>query len=121
MRASLRLNLYVADMNVAYQAVLDNNLGLARQTHQQVPARGSGSPRGSGEASGRPASRRTSADGSGAICGVCVEATHYATLRGHSNAVSCAVFSPDGRTLVTASFDQTVRIWDVATGGRCAP
>ena len=27
-----------------------------------------------------------------------------------------AVFSPDGRRLATASVDQTIRIWDLATG-----
>jgi WD40 repeat protein len=35
---------------------------------------------------------------------------------GHEQMVSAAAFSPSGRTLVTASWDQTVRVWDVATG-----
>ncbi len=38
----LRLNLYVADMNVAYQAIQDNNLGQARQIISQYLPRPKG-------------------------------------------------------------------------------
>jgi WD40 repeat protein len=41
---------------------------------------------------------------------------HIATLTGHQNSVRNASFSPDGRHLVTASWDGTARLWDVATG-----
>lgn len=37
-------------------------------------------------------------------------------LRGHTATVSEAMFSPDGRRLVTISADKTARLWDVATG-----
>jgi WD40 repeat protein len=37
-------------------------------------------------------------------------------LRGHGNAVQSAAFSPDGRRIVTASWDRTARVWDAATG-----
>ena len=37
-------------------------------------------------------------------------------LAGHSDQVRTAVFSPDGRRIVTASFDHTARIWDAASG-----
>ncbi len=39
-----------------------------------------------------------------------------ARLSGHTGDVQTAVFSPDGRHVVTASFDQSARIWDAATG-----
>ncbi len=39
-----------------------------------------------------------------------------AVLKGHSSFVVSAIFSPDGRRLVTASWDKTAIVWDVATG-----
>ena len=37
-------------------------------------------------------------------------------LTGHTDRVRSAAFSPDGTSIVTASSDQTARIWDAATG-----
>lgn len=39
-----------------------------------------------------------------------------AALKGHKRKVTSLAFSPDGATLVTGSWDQTVRLWDAATG-----
>ncbi len=35
---------------------------------------------------------------------------------GHTDAISSADISPDGRTLVTISADDTLRLWDIASG-----
>lgn len=43
------------------------------------------------------------------------------TLRGHRNHVTAAIYLPDGRRVVTASIDHTVRLWDTITGRQIGP
>src|SRR4051794_8624741 len=37
-------------------------------------------------------------------------------FKGHSGLVFSVAFSPDGKALATGSFDNTVKLWDFATG-----
>ncbi|WHT16157.1 trypsin-like peptidase domain-containing protein [Crossiella sp. CA-258035] len=43
-----------------------------------------------------------------------------ATFNGHTGLVGSAVFSPDGNTLATGSWDASVRLWDVRTHQQAA-
>jgi hypothetical protein len=43
-----------------------------------------------------------------------------AALRGHADRVECVAYSPDGRRIVTGSYDSTVRVWDAHTGDNLA-
>ena len=38
------------------------------------------------------------------------------TLNGHSEFVTSCCFSPDGASVLSGSYDETLKIWDVATG-----
>jgi WD40 repeat protein len=44
------------------------------------------------------------------------QAQEKATLSGHTHFVWSVSWSPDGKTLASASADGTVRLWDPATG-----
>ena len=37
-------------------------------------------------------------------------------LRGHTNDVLNAMYSPDGRRIVTGGYDNTAKVWDAETG-----
>ena len=38
------------------------------------------------------------------------------TLTGHSHYVNSVAYSPDGKHLVSGSYDNTVKVWDAQTG-----
>ena len=38
------------------------------------------------------------------------------TLTGHSSTVTSAAYSPDGKHIISGSWDNTVKVWNAATG-----
>ena len=43
------------------------------------------------------------------------------TLKGHTDIVYSASFSPDGSRIVTGSWDKTAKVWDAKSGPNCSP
>jgi WD40 repeat protein len=42
--------------------------------------------------------------------------TRKQTLEGHSDSVKAVTFSPDGKILESASYDNTARLWNATSG-----
>lgn len=63
---------------------------------------------------------RPSSELEGKLAGGPVMTRLRTTLRGHTGAVIRSAFSPDGKRVVTASSDQTARLWDAETGKEIA-
>ena len=46
-----------------------------------------------------------------------ITGSQSAVLSGHKSLVACVVFSSEGSSLVSGSYDKTVKLWDIQTGG----
>jgi WD40 repeat protein len=96
--AEARQNLYAAHMNLALQAVEEQNIGYALNLlnlHRPQP--------------GQPDLRGWEWRYLWKLC----RSDELLTLGSHSNTVIGAVFSPRGDVLATCSTDHTVKLWDM--------
>ena len=56
----------------------------------------------------------------GKLAGGAVMSRLHVTLLGHTGTIIVSAFSPDGKRVVTASSDQTARLWDAESGKEIA-
>ena len=85
--------------------------GVRQEPRRQAGRAGQRSSAGSGEAS-----RSKEYSLSAVIIREAASGQILHTLTGHSADVVSIAFSPDGRRLATASFDRTIKLWDMQTG-----
>jgi eukaryotic-like serine/threonine-protein kinase len=101
LQETTRQNLYAADMYLVQHALEDGNYGLAtRLLNAHRPKPGQKEIRGW---EWRYLWKVSQGDS-------------LQTLHGHSNTISALSVSPNGKTLASASRDETVRIWDLESG-----
>ena len=99
----LRRLVYISDMNVADHALREGNIGSAVVLlKKHVPMDGQSDLRG---LEWRYLYEKTRGD-------------DRQTLEPHRDATACVEYSPDGKTLVTSSFDGTMRVWKRNPDGR---
>ncbi len=70
-------------------------------------------------ATGRPSGTKDAKPGEVKLWGVATGKELF-NFKGHTAQVFCVAFSPDGKTLASASYDKTVKLWDPATGKELA-
>ena len=63
-----------------------------------------------------PAVLLAACDPAGLTAPVAQQKSRLATLGGHSGGVTGCAFAPDGTRILSASWDNTLRLWDAATG-----
>ena len=99
-RDEARLTAYASGMGLAQRAWGENNVVRARELLAEIPQAAAG--RGLRGFEWSYLSR---------LC-----QSEARTLEGHAGPVTSVAFSPDGQHLASASDDNTVKIWDSATG-----
>ena len=51
--------------------------------------------------------------------GKCIDwPTNQLVVEGHTSSITSVSFSPDGRHIVSGSWDETIQVWDAQTGGQ---